>query len=174
MSSDIVIFGLCPSTTLRNDVYTEMAKHICSSNEQRRVIQRCILMTTDPGDLVLDPTCGSRHDSACRGAVGQALDNDRHKPRGAGACPRSHHGRALPVLPTLRQRGRDSERKRRLAAANPRTHRHTAVSDKGFVYERVPHITLREHSQQRRNRYDMGRLPANAGTTARRVERRAR
>lgn len=24
-----------------------------------RVIERCILMTTDPGDLVLDPTCGS-------------------------------------------------------------------------------------------------------------------
>ena len=24
-----------------------------------RVIQRCLLMTTDPGDLVLDPTCGS-------------------------------------------------------------------------------------------------------------------
>jgi adenine-specific DNA-methyltransferase len=23
------------------------------------VIQRCIIMTTDPGDLVLDPTCGS-------------------------------------------------------------------------------------------------------------------
>ena len=22
-------------------------------------VQRCILMTTDPGDLVLDPTCGS-------------------------------------------------------------------------------------------------------------------
>ncbi|MHB9110132.1 MAG: site-specific DNA-methyltransferase [Armatimonadota bacterium] len=25
----------------------------------RRVIERCILMTTDPGDIVLDPTCGS-------------------------------------------------------------------------------------------------------------------
>ena len=25
----------------------------------RRVVQRCILLTTDPGDLVLDPTCGS-------------------------------------------------------------------------------------------------------------------
>jgi adenine-specific DNA-methyltransferase len=25
----------------------------------RRVIERCVLMTTDPGDLVLDPTCGS-------------------------------------------------------------------------------------------------------------------
>ena len=23
------------------------------------IIQRCLLMTTDPGDLVLDPTCGS-------------------------------------------------------------------------------------------------------------------
>lgn len=26
---------------------------------QPKVIQRCVLMTTDPGDLVLDPTCGS-------------------------------------------------------------------------------------------------------------------
>jgi adenine-specific DNA-methyltransferase len=25
----------------------------------QRVVQRCLLMTTDPGDLVLDPTCGS-------------------------------------------------------------------------------------------------------------------
>jgi adenine-specific DNA-methyltransferase len=25
----------------------------------QRVIERCVLMTTDPGDLVLDPTCGS-------------------------------------------------------------------------------------------------------------------
>jgi len=25
----------------------------------KKVIQRCLLMTTDPGDLVLDPTCGS-------------------------------------------------------------------------------------------------------------------
>ena len=24
-----------------------------------RVVERCLLMTTDPGDLVLDPTCGS-------------------------------------------------------------------------------------------------------------------
>src|SRR3990172_6740561 len=24
-----------------------------------RAIERCLLMTTDPGDLVLDPTCGS-------------------------------------------------------------------------------------------------------------------
>lgn len=31
--------------------------YVVQTNE--KVIQRCILMTTDPGDLVLDPTCGS-------------------------------------------------------------------------------------------------------------------
>lgn len=25
----------------------------------RRIVERCVLMTTDPGDLILDPTCGS-------------------------------------------------------------------------------------------------------------------
>ena len=34
------------------------AKSLCSANSARS-IQRCLLMTTDPGDLVLDPTCGS-------------------------------------------------------------------------------------------------------------------
>ncbi|WP_245494164.1 site-specific DNA-methyltransferase [Rhizobium leguminosarum] len=31
--------------------------YIVQTNE--RIVQRCILMSTDPGDLVLDPTCGS-------------------------------------------------------------------------------------------------------------------
>ncbi len=30
-----------------------------SSRRTSKVIERCLLMTTDPGDLVLDPTCGS-------------------------------------------------------------------------------------------------------------------
>ena len=32
---------------------------VCGSDEYRRSSQRCLLMTTDPGDLVFDPTCGS-------------------------------------------------------------------------------------------------------------------
>lgn len=32
-------------------------KYVCQTST--KPIQRCILMTTDPGDLVLDPTCGS-------------------------------------------------------------------------------------------------------------------
>jgi adenine-specific DNA-methyltransferase len=31
--------------------------YVVQTNE--RILERCILMTTDPGDLVLDPTCGS-------------------------------------------------------------------------------------------------------------------
>jgi adenine-specific DNA-methyltransferase len=31
--------------------------YVVQTNE--RIIERCVLMTTDPGDLVLDPTCGS-------------------------------------------------------------------------------------------------------------------
>jgi adenine-specific DNA-methyltransferase len=34
-------------------------KKIFSVQTHSKVISRCILMTTDPGDLVLDPTCGS-------------------------------------------------------------------------------------------------------------------
>ena len=30
-----------------------------SFRRHAKVVQRCLLMTTDPGDLVLDPTCGS-------------------------------------------------------------------------------------------------------------------
>jgi len=37
--------------------FTATKLYVVQTNE--KVIQRCILMTTDPGDLVLDPTCGS-------------------------------------------------------------------------------------------------------------------
>jgi adenine-specific DNA-methyltransferase len=33
------------------------AIYVVQTNEE--IVKRCILMTTDPGDLVLDPTCGS-------------------------------------------------------------------------------------------------------------------
>ncbi len=63
-----------------------------------KVIERCLLMTTDPGDLVLDPTCGSGHDRLCRRAMGSTVDHHRYLARGARACPRPHYGRALSLL----------------------------------------------------------------------------
>jgi adenine-specific DNA-methyltransferase len=38
---------------------TRLTGKIYSVQTATKVIQRCMLMTTDPGDLVLDPTCGS-------------------------------------------------------------------------------------------------------------------
>ena len=37
--------------------YGETKKYVVQTHP--KVIERCLLMTTDPGDLVLDPTCGS-------------------------------------------------------------------------------------------------------------------
>ena len=50
-----------PSATygMTCDAGSAERKNLCCSNKLTLVIQRCILMTTDPGDLVLDPTCGS-------------------------------------------------------------------------------------------------------------------
>jgi len=50
-------------TTNTSNLWTESLAgaqnkvYIVQTNE--RVVERCVLMTTDPGDLVLDPTCGS-------------------------------------------------------------------------------------------------------------------
>ena len=66
-----------------------------------RAIGRCILMTTDPGDLVLDPTCGSGTTASVRRAVGASMDHYRHLPRCAGLGSRPRHGRPLPLLPPL-------------------------------------------------------------------------
>jgi len=45
-------------TNVWYDVMAEIGKEYVVQTTTK-VIQRCILMTTDPGDLVLDPTCGS-------------------------------------------------------------------------------------------------------------------
>jgi adenine-specific DNA-methyltransferase len=51
-------FALSKLTNIWVDTVGAFNKvYVVQTNEY--VIQRCILMTTDPGDLVLDPTCGS-------------------------------------------------------------------------------------------------------------------
>ncbi len=53
------------SVKLRNNIwtdtltgqFTEAKMYVVQTNT--KIIERCLLMTTDPGDLVLDPTCGS-------------------------------------------------------------------------------------------------------------------
>ncbi|MBW8041791.1 MAG: site-specific DNA-methyltransferase [Planctomycetes bacterium] len=51
-------FPVVPLSNVWTDTRGEMdIRYVVQTTE--KVIQRCILMTTDPGDLVFDPTCGS-------------------------------------------------------------------------------------------------------------------
>lgn len=54
-------FSVSPINTMWRDVlitgFAEPKVYVVQTSQ--RIIERCILMTTDPGDLVLDPTCGS-------------------------------------------------------------------------------------------------------------------
>jgi adenine-specific DNA-methyltransferase len=59
-------FSDFPATALTNDWsdtgsagYSSTDPKVYVVQTDSLIIQRCILMTTDPGDLVLDPTCGS-------------------------------------------------------------------------------------------------------------------
>ena len=51
-------FGVSEITTTWTDTGPEVNKDYVVQTSTR-IIERCILMTTDPGDIVLDPTCGS-------------------------------------------------------------------------------------------------------------------
>ena len=54
-------FPALPVTNIWDDLgagsFTEERLYVVQT--RTKIVQRCILMTTDPGDLVLDPTCGS-------------------------------------------------------------------------------------------------------------------
>ena len=54
-------FSVGPVNNLWRDVlFTGFAEaKVYVVQTAQRLVQRCVLMTTDPGDLVLDPTCGS-------------------------------------------------------------------------------------------------------------------
>ena len=43
--------------------FTEEKRYVVQTNP--KVVERCLLMTSDPGDLVLDPTCGSGTTAFC-------------------------------------------------------------------------------------------------------------
>lgn len=52
-------FPVTRLTNVWSDTSGKTTNRIYVVQTGERVIERCLLMTTDPGDLVLDPTCGS-------------------------------------------------------------------------------------------------------------------
>ena len=106
------------------------------------VIQRCILMATDPGDIVLDPTCGSGTTAYVAEQWGRrwiTIDTSRvalalARARLMGAKYPYYHLADSP----------DGLVKEAEASGTPPVQRQTYGDIRhGFVYRRVPHITLK-------------------------------
>lgn len=89
-----------------------------------KVIERCVLMTTDPGDLVLDPTCGS----------------------GTTAVVSEQWGRRWITTDTSRVAlalARTRLMSRRFPFYQLADEGRTGDVARGFVYESAPHVMLR-------------------------------
>ncbi len=111
-----------------------------------KVVQRCLLMTSDPGDLVVDPTNGSGTTAVVAEEWGRrwiAIDTSRV----AVALTRTRLA-ALRLPYYLLADSPAGARKEEEITGRPSAQ--TAFADdvrKGFVYKRVPHIMLRDIAQ---------------------------
>ena len=105
-------------------------------------VKRCILMTTDPGDLVLDPTCGSGTTAYVAEQWGRRwITIDTSRVALALARARVMGARYPYYLLSDNREGKLKEAEiTRKAPSDMPTYNNIR---QGFVYERVPHITLK-------------------------------
>jgi len=107
-----------------------------------KVIERCLLMATDPGDLVLDPTCGSGTTATVAEQWGRrwiTIDTSRV----ALTLARARlMGAKYPYY--LLADSKDGQQKEaEVTRSAPSSQPTYGNIRQGFVYERVPHITLK-------------------------------
>lgn len=107
-----------------------------------KAVQRCILMTTDPGDLVLDPTCGSGTTAFVSEQWGRRwITLDTSRVALALARTRLMSARYPYYLMADSPEGRRKEQEVS-GAAQPMSNAHGDIRQ-GFVHERVPRVQLR-------------------------------
>jgi adenine-specific DNA-methyltransferase len=105
------------------------------------VVRRCLLMTTDPGDLVLDPTCGSGTTAYVAEEWGRRwITIDTSRVALALARTRLMAGRYPYYL--LSDSAEGARKEAELTGRVPPEHGRQSDIRKGFVYSRVPHVTL--------------------------------
>ena len=106
------------------------------------VIQRCILMTTDPGDLVLDPTCGAGTTAYVAEQWGRrwlTIDTSRV----ALALARARIMGARYPYYVLADSDEGQRAEARLSGVASRRGAVHGDIRQGFVHRRAPHITLK-------------------------------
>lgn len=106
-----------------------------------RQVQKCILMATDPGDLVLDPTCGSGTTTFVAEQWGRrwiSIDTSRV----ALALARSRVMGAKYPYYLLADSAEGLHKESKISRTNSRERKTYNNIRQGFVYERVPHVML--------------------------------
>ena len=138
-------FSVTPMTDLWVDTqtgaFTDEKTYVVQTNS--KVIERCILMTTDPGDLVLDPTCGSGTTAYVAEQWGRrwiTIDTSRV----ALALARARIMGARYPYYILADSREGQLKEAEVSRRDPSQMATYGNVRQGFVYERVPHITLRD------------------------------
>lgn len=132
-------FGLFPIANVWTDMLSwAMPDKVYVVQTRREIVDRCLLMTTDPGDLVIDPTCGGGTTATAAELWGRrwiTIDSSR-------------------VAVTL-------TRQRLMNLALPyfklrTSHEYSAGSIRdGFEYSEVPHVMLSSISNNSQIRAEM-------------------
>ncbi len=107
-----------------------------------RIVARCLLMTTDPGDLVLDPTCGSGTTAYVAEQWGRrwiTIDTSRV----ALALARTRLMAAKYPYYLLADTPDGAAKEAEITGRPSTQTTFDADVRKGFVYKRVPHVTLK-------------------------------
>jgi adenine-specific DNA-methyltransferase len=130
------------------NVWTDTGVAGYASNKQyvvetsSRIVERCILMTTDPGDLVLDPTCGSGTTAFVSEQWGRRwITCDTSRVALALARTRLMVAKYPYYLLTDSAEGVTKEAE--LTGKVPPDYKTEGDIRRGFVLKRVPHVTLK-------------------------------
>jgi adenine-specific DNA-methyltransferase len=130
-----------------NNVWTDLSSSVGTEKvyvvqTSAKIAERCVLMATDPGDLVLDPTCGSGTTAYVAEQWGRRwITIDTSRVALALARARIMGARYLYYLLADSVDGQRKEAE--VARTVPSSHLTHGDIRQGFVYERVPHVTLK-------------------------------
>lgn len=130
-----------------NNVWTDsvsgfMADKVYVVQSTTKVVQRCMLMVTDPGDLVIDPTCGSGTTAVVAEQWGRrwiTCDTSRV----ALALTRTRMMSSKFPKYYLADSQDGAKKELELSGTYQENQNFSEDIRKGFVYKRVPHITLK-------------------------------
>lgn len=136
-------FSAFPENNIWGDTgiagFASEKRYVVETSE--KVIQRCLLMVTDPGDLVLDPTCGSGTTAYVAEQWGRRwITIDTSRVALALARARIMGARYPYYLLADSREGQIKEAE--VTRTGPSSAPTRGIVKQGFVYERIPHIML--------------------------------